>query len=278
MSQRFIQTMNGIQGVANSATATLNLKPNLRYHALHLFMTIAGVAADVLTIASNVKLKVGGVTIRDWSPTQIRKLQIAHGITPAVGQLSMFFSEPQFKDPRVGEMYSWDLFDQGLFTLEITFLNPGGGAVGVTSVVAEVDTLRNTMIDPSTKQRVPFLRIIKAMNQSAVFSGSGIVGITTIDRSLPIRRLLIDASANDFSTVEVIADSVSLWNQLPIDTIDAVQAAYGITSSQFNCGLFFDYDDMGRSKLEAANLEVRLNATGALTATILNMQEANSFR
>lgn len=274
MSQRFLQVMSGIQGVAASSTATLNLKPNLRYHAIHVFLTLGGVLTAVDTVATNFKLKVGGVTIRDMSPLQARKIAISNGYTPAVGVLPIFFSEPWFTDPRVSEMFSWDMYNQGLFTLEITF---AAGAVGVQQIVAEVDTLRNTMIDPATQKRVPFLRIIKYKNQSAVFSGAGVVGITTIDRSLPIRRLLIDASAGTYNTAEVIADSVSVWNQLTKTQYDAIQAAYALTSTQWTAGLFFDYDDLARSKLEAANLEVRLDATAANTSTILVAQEAQSF-
>ena len=39
-------------------------------------------------------------------------------------------------DPRTREMFSWDLVGQGKFTLEMTFLNPGGGAVGAAGASA----------------------------------------------------------------------------------------------------------------------------------------------
>lgn len=276
MPQRLLQTVPGFQGVANNGVGTLNLPPNQRYHGLTLFLTVAGVAAAVSTIASNFKLKVGGTTIRDMSPQQAIDLAESYRLTPSVGELPIFFSEPWFDDPAVGEMFSWDMVGQGDFTLEVTFLNPGG-AVGVANVVAEVDTIRNVVFDRKTGKKVPFLRILKMKNQTANFGGAGLASITTIDRSLPIRRLLMTTSAGLITTVEVIGDSVSLWNQITPTQINDIFDHKNIDGSQFSASLIFDYDLLGRSKLEVGNLEVRVNVSAANTLTILNVQEAMSF-
>lgn len=277
MPQRLLQSITGFQGVANSATGTLNLPPNQRYHGLTLFLTVAGVAAAVNTVASNLKLKVGGVTIRDMSPQQCVDIAESYGLAPAVGELPIFFSEPWFDDPAVGEMFSWDMVGQGDFVLEMTFLNPGGGAVGVANVVAEVDTIRNEIFDRRLGKRVPFLRILKMKNQTALFGGAGVASITTLDRSLPIRRLLMTASAGTISTVEVIGDSISLWNQISPTQLNDILEHKGIDGSQFSASLIFDYDLLGRSKLEVGNLEVKVNPSAANTLTVLNVQEAMSF-
>jgi len=276
MPQRLLQTVPGFQGVANNATGTLNLPPNQRYHGLTLFLTVAGVAAAVSTIASNFKLKVGGTTIRDMSPQQAIDLAESYRLTPSVGELPIFFSEPWFDDPAVGEMFSWDMVGQGDFTLEMTFLNPGG-AVGVAAVVAEVDTIRNVVFDRKLGKKVPFLRILKMKNQTANFGGAGVASVTTIDRSLPIRRLLLTTSAGTITTVEVVGDSVSLWNQITPAQLNDILDHKGIDGSQFSASLIFDYDLLGRSKLEVGNLELRVNPSAANTLTILNVQEAMSF-
>lgn len=276
MPQRLLQTVPGFQGVANNATGTLNLPPNQRYHGLTLFLTVAGVAAAVSTIASNFKLKVGGTTIRDMSPQQAIDLAESYRLTPSVGELPIFFSEPWFDDPAVGEMFSWDMVGQGDFTLEMTFLNPGG-AVGVAAVVAEVDTIRNVVFDRKLGKKVPFLRILKMKNQTANFGGAGVASVTTIDRSLPIRRLLLNTSAGTITTVEVVGDSVSLWNQITPAQLNDILDHKGIDGSQFSASLIFDYDLLGRSKLEVGNLELRVNPSAANTLTILNVQEAMSF-
>ena len=276
MPQRLLQTVPGFQGVANNATGTLNLPPNQRYHGLTLFLTVAGVAAAVSTIASNFKLKVGGTTIRDMSPQQAIDLAESYRLTPSVGELPIFFSEPWFDDPAVGEMFSWDMVGQGDFTLEMSFLNPGG-PVGVAAVVAEVDTIRNVVFDRKLGKKVPFLRILKMKNQTANFGGAGVASVTTIDRSLPIRRLFLTTSAGTITTVEVVGDSISLWNQITPAQLNDILDHKGIDGSQFSASLIFDYDLLGRSKLEVGNLELRVNPSASNTLTILNVQEAMSF-
>lgn len=277
MSQRFLQNIPGFQGVGNNGNGILKLPPALRFHSLSVFVTIAGLLANPVTVASNFKLKVGGLTIRDMSPDQAIRLARLYKITPAVGQIPIFFSEPWMADPRTRELFSWDMNGQQPFTLEMTFLNPGGGAVGIQNVVAEVDTIRNAAPDRKTGQLTPFLKIVKAKNETFVYTGAARLGNTTLDKSLPIRRLLQDASANNLTDVEVIADSFSAWNQITQVQLNAMYNQYGIDGTQFTMPLVFDYEGLARSKLTAANLEVKNTSTGALTVTILNMQEAASF-
>lgn len=277
MSQRFLQNIPGFQGVANSGNGILKLPPALRYHTLAVFVTIAGILANPVTVASNFKLKVGGLTIRDMSPDQAIRLARLYKITPSVGQIPIFFSEPWMADPRTREMFSWDMNGQQPLTLEMTFLNPGGGVVGIQNVVAEVDTIRNAAPDRATGKLAPFLKIIKAKNETFVFGGAQRLGNTTLDKSLPIRRLLQDASAFALTDVEVIADSFSAWNQITTVQLNALYNQYGIDGTQFSLPLVFDYDGLARSKLTAAALEVKNTSTGALTITTLNMQEAQSF-
>lgn len=277
MSQRFLYNITGIQGVAAGAVATVNLPPNFRYHGLTLNLLANNVAADVTTIASNIKLKVGGVTIRDFSPAQAVNKAKMYKITPALGELPIFFSEPWMADPRIAEMFSWDMWRQGRFTMEITFLSPAGGP-GVAAIVAEVDTIRNERKNAQTGKMDPFLRIIKEKTETFIFGGAGVLSNTNLDRSLPIRRLLCTSSANDVTTVELLADSVNVFQQITIAQMENVLNHYGIDGTFFNAALVFDFDDLGRSKLVAAgSLELKLNATGAQTLSIMNCQEATSF-
>jgi len=87
----------------------------------------------------------------------------------------------------------------------------------------------------------------------------------------------VDASANTFSDVEVIADGVSVINQQLTAQIQDDLNHFGIDGTQFTMPIVFDKDGLGRSKLSAAALEVKLTSTGALTASFLNMQEASAF-
>lgn len=276
MPQRFIQNVPGFQGVGNNGNGILVMPPALRYHEINVFVTIAGVLANPVTVASNLKLKVGGLTVRDMSPDQAVRLARLYKITPGVGQIPLFFSEPWLADPRTRELFSWDMNGQQKFTLEMTFLNPGGGAVGVQNTMAVVDTIRNAAPDSKGVMR-PFLRIVKAKNETFIFGGAQRLGNTTLDKSLPIRRLLMDVSANALSDVEVVADSFSAWNQILTGQLVNIYNSYGIDGTQFSLPLVFDFDGLARSKLTAAALEVKCTSTGALTVTTLNMQEAQAF-
>jgi len=278
MPQRFIQNVPGFQGVANNGNGVLVLPPALRYHEINVFVTIAGVLANPVLAASNLKLKVGGLTVRDMSPDQAIRLARLYKLTPGVGQIPLYFSEPWLADPRTRELFSWDMNGQQKFTLEMTFINPVAGAVGIQNTMAVVDTIRNAAPDAKGVLR-PFLRIVKAKNETFVFAGASRLGNTTLDKSLPIRRLLVDSSTGvgSLTDVEVIADSFSLWNQILIGQLVNIFNAYGIDGTVFAMPLVFDFEGLARSKLIAAALEVKLTANAALTATFLNMQEAQAF-
>lgn len=274
MSQRFLQNVNGFQGVAALGNGILVMPPAFRYHRISIFLTIGGVLSNPVLAASNIKLKVGGLTIRDMSPDQCIRLAKMYKITPGTGELPIFFSEPWLADPRTREMFSWDMNGQQKFTLEMTFNNV---AVGVQQVVVEVDTIRNAA--PVGGKPQPFLRIIKAKNETFVFGGAARLGNTTLDKSLPIRRLLIDSSAGNatISDLEVIADSFSAWNQITQAQNANMLNPYNIDATQFTIPLVFDFDGLARSKLSAAQLEVKNTSTIATTLTYLNMQEATAF-
>jgi hypothetical protein len=269
--------VTGIQGVANSGNAFLKLPNQWRYHSLSIFTTVAGVLADPTTVIDTVKLKVGGITMRDLTAAQIVNIAKLFKITAATGELPIFFSKPWMIDAKTQEMSAWDLIGQGAFTLEIKFLNPGGGAVGIQSVIADVDDIRNTFTNPKTGKVIPFLRIEKMKSETFVFSGAARLGNTTLDKTLPIRGLFVSVSANAISDVEVLADGKTVVHQIKSAEYKAILNKQGIDGTAFELPIVFDNDKRGRSKLTAAQLEVKLTSTGALTATFLNVQEAQSF-
>lgn len=276
MSMRLIQNITGMQGIGNGQVGTLVMLPNVRYHDVRFFLTEAGAPAAVDTIVGRVVLKVGGVVIRDTTADQLVRYAKLFGMAPATGELPIFFSEPWFEDPRIAESFSWDMFGQARFTVELTFLNPAG-AVGVSAVLASVDTIRNVISDGKGGKR-PFLRIMKMKNENFVFQGAGLVGNTGLDRTLPIRRLLVDLSGGaTCSQLQVLADGVSKYDLMTPTQLSDIYESQKLDNSQFKVPLVFDFDNLGRSRLVAQQLELKLNPSGATTATILNVQEADRF-
>lgn len=258
---RTVNYVNGIQGVAASGTATLNIPVNRRYHSLRIRTTnAAGALTDPTTIVSNVQLIVNGVTMLNTTPLTLINKAKTFRITPGTGEIPVFFTQPWRNDTRTAEATSWDLFGQGTFVLKMTFLNPGGG-VGIEAVQADFDFLRNVGRDGKA-----FLAILKCTDISFVMP-NGVGDITTIPTNYPLQRIFMTVSANAISLVRVYGDGqVVVWEATKTQNQDLLNANL-ITGTFFEYPLIFDYDSKLGSNLKTKDLDVQVTSTGALTIT-----------
>ena len=81
---RIVNYVPGIQGVADSSVATLNLPVNRRYHSLHIQTLANGVAADATLNASLVELIVNGIVPKPWRRKRSNpweKLPVLHSLS-----------------------------------------------------------------------------------------------------------------------------------------------------------------------------------------------------
>lgn len=264
---RVVNYVPGIQGIASSGIATLNLPVNRRYHSLRVLLTNAvGTLTDATTIASLIELIVNGTTIRSGAPATFINYAKLIGYTPATGEIPLFFSEPQRNEsPGAMEATSWDMFGQSSFTLRITFLAPGGG-VGVQSVLADFDGVRNerTMADGSKQS---FLAIVKQIDQTVVLA-SGLNDITTIPIAYPLLRILADVSANAISKVELFGDGNAKIHEATKAENALLLNANGLAASNYEYPLVFDYDNRVLRGLKTSSIDYRVTTTGALTLTL----------
>lgn len=274
-----IVPVNGFQGVANSGSGVLNLGTGYRLHQVDVFATVAGALADATTIFSRLRVKLGTTTLRDVTPTQAINYSKLFGITPVTGQVPLYMARPWYRLPWQASATSWDLAGQASnLSLEADFLNPGGGAVGIQDTIITRDNGRNVKPAPFTASGKPesFLRVVKMKSETASASGATTVSVTTLDRSFPIKALLMDVSANAISTVEILADGVQVFKATKAEN-DAILTSHGLAGSNFGFAYVADANHDDGALTADRSLEVRITTSGAATITILNVQEAPMY-
>jgi hypothetical protein len=274
---RIVNYVPGLQGVAASGIATLNLPVNRRYHSLRVLATnLAGALTDATTIISLIELIVNGTVIRSMTPATAINLANLYGYTLAVGEVPFYFSEPwRNESPGASEATSWDMWGQSTFTMRITFLAPGGG-VGVQAVIADFDGKRNTRRDASGAE-IPFLAIVKQTDVSIV-CGTGLNDITTLPTNWPLLRLLLDVSANAITSVELFGDGNAKIYEGTNAQNDMLLVSQNMDPTQFEFPLVLDYDNRILQGLKTSSMDLRVNASGALTLTAHVHQLVNGYK
>lgn len=277
---RLVNFLTGIEGVAASQTATINVPINRRYHAINLFYTAAGVAADVVAGISRVRISVNGVLMRNLTPTQILAIAalntnkwVGSHFAVVLGELPIYFSEPWRASVIGEEATSWPVYnDIGVttMTIQIDFtavVAPGLRALGI------FDYERNQ--NGNTQFLTPIKQLPYSYNVAI-----GDFDITTLPIQFPIHRIhLFGASA--ISAVSVEADSTRVL-EATVEQNARILAAHGIdglgiTGLQFP--IVFDYDQQLSSPLRVSNnLVVRLTSAGAQSVTAIVEQRADSYR
>lgn len=215
---RLINFITGVTGVAPGGQAVVNLPVNQRYHKIVFNVIDAGVAVAVNTVVTAVKVIVNGIAIRDILPDEIRRIAIANGYYPKLGELPIFFTEPMLTAGIINEppdVTSWDLFGQASFQIQLS-IKSTSVTPGVSGSV-EFDFLRN--LRPNGNQSVPFLQPV-AKHQ---FSQPVIVGrndINTIPFSFPTRRFwLIGSNAGNLSQLEIFQDGNKVFEATQEDLL-----------------------------------------------------------
>lgn len=267
--------INGMNGVANSGTGTLSVPGDYRYHNITLRTTVAGAAADPTTVIESIKLFGGPgsrkVQFFEATPSQLVKESKLYGIIPSTSECPLNFTDPRkWKRRDIAEMTSLDLHDQDDVIMKVKFLNPGGGAVGVT-VLADFD--RKLNIGPDGKQR---LVVMKRVNYSEVLP-VGKKAVTDISADWPLLRLYLTPDAGTITDVLLVADGRPVHQLLKAENQDALNR-YGLDGTQFEHPIVFDKDAKLSSVLRAKNLILTQNSTNANTTTVHAVYRVNGFR
>jgi hypothetical protein len=274
--------LTGIQGVAASQTATINVPVNRRYHELHLFLTNGGVASDVLLGISLIRISVNGVLMRMLTPAQILAIAAVNTakwtntiFAPAVGHLPIFLSEPWRPTVVGAEAVSWPVYnDLGVSTMTIQIDFTAVAAPGLTAV-GVFDFQRNLVGD---KQFVtPIKQLPFAYNAPL-----GQFTITDLPIQFPIQKILF-FGAQLVSNVQIDADSARVLEATSAENASELESQGIDGNPNATLGLqypvCFDGEQQLSSGLQVANtLTLYVTNAAAQTLTALVEQRADNFR
>ncbi len=258
-----------MNGIANSGTGTVRIPPGVRLFDLRFLTTIAGVLSDPATVIDWIRVTVNKTQIIDTTPAKLIAQAKLARITPSTGECPLYLAEP-WKPAAVVPATAWPLNGADEMVVTVKFLNPGGGAVGLT-IQQNFDTGLN--IDPATK--APFLRILK---RSTITQNvpSGQSTITNIDTSFPIERIFLTPSTGSISTVTVEADSQVFFEATKQENADILNSS-SLTASFVEFPLVFDRANRGES-LICNSLVLKPTCGSANTLTIDIVQRVNGWR
>lgn len=169
-------------------------------------VTSTGTASPVSPITfftNNLRLTVGGTSIRDISADSLQRIACFSGEFPLLGELPWNFTEPRRNLLQANDTTSWDMvkkpqFDS-LFSISSLISLPA-----LTSSM-EFDTLRNAFV--SGKQNVLFDNPIWQKEQNVNVS-AGTFDVTTLTFNGALQRLyLLGATPGNITRLEVYQDN-----------------------------------------------------------------------
>lgn len=278
---RQLEYINGISGVTQGGTATLNLPLNRRYHGLKLFPTAmiegdpvgaAGVfdtpTDDPLVIIRSVKLLVNGTAQIDLPVADmIRLAQIDAGGVAVDDHVPIFFSNPAIATVLGEELTSWDMFGQRTFALQVEFRenirNP------LLETLASFDYFRNRVGNQNV------LNIVRRL--AYTFSApAGSHDIVALPKRDPILRIHIAPSVGTISRAEVVADNLKVFEAKKAQN-DAYLKDYGIISP-YAYSVIFNHEQQLTSPLKVArDLNLRATFSDANSSTFIIETVSNGY-
>jgi hypothetical protein len=187
--------------VTAGSTSYFDLPTDLRYHAIYLNYKGNANQSTIQSDITGVRLKVGNVTIREFTPAQLFLLNALRGQAFANGYLPIFFSEP-WMIPAQREIYAWGMANIRTFQLEVDI---AGGATSPTlGGFMEVDDVQEN-----------FEGVVSWYNNSVTVSSTG------LKRFLPeiakereaLKAIhLFEASDGDIDNLYVRLDNFEVFN------------------------------------------------------------------
>lgn len=268
-----INRITGIEGLTagGNVTVTVNLPVDRRYLALKLFATINAVAAAVTDVVDRVRLMVNGRSIWDVSAARYLQLVKLHGITPATGELPLYFAEPARADKIDEIATAWDLRGESTFQVQIVvkgLAEPTDvpGLVGIAVFDYGVTTING-------KPAKLITRLLELTKNAA----SGLNDFDNLPTNAPILGVYLDGSANITEVYvknggDVIAEMTSAQNA-------RVLADYGADPTQFRFPLRFDFREQITDTVAPipGQFNVRFASASAQTVTALVHQITGGF-
>lgn len=130
LTRRFVQQPS-FQGVAAGQTAVISLPVKGTYFGLKLFYKESSPPnqAAMETDITGIRLKLNGVTQRDFTARNLFDINAFHGIGFESGVLNIFFAEPWRPEIQGEDALAWGMGGVDTFTVEVDI---AGGATAPT--------------------------------------------------------------------------------------------------------------------------------------------------
>lgn len=167
LSRRFVK-QPAFQGVAAGSTAVISLPTTGTYFGLKFVAVnnaIAPVQATMETIFTSIRIKLNGVTYREFTARELFDINAFHGLSVAAGILNILFAEPWRPDIVGEDALAWGMGGVQTFTVEVdidgTAINPTLECYAlwspITTPLGLINQWRRHVIQPSAAGETEWL-------------------------------------------------------------------------------------------------------------------------
>lgn len=261
---RINDRITGINGVAVSGMATVELPLGRRYHGLTFYYKTNASQADIEAAISFIRLYVGGVIQRDINVAELFKRHATAGRAFVLGEIPIFFSEPERADVMGEEATSWDVTGQTSFTVEIGFT--GAAVAPAVSGFASFDFERN-----DGEGANPGANIVRWQRQSVNLAVGNANNVKTLPKGV-VQRLTVFTPTSAVSAARVQVNNRTKFDLSRTEATNLL-AKYGYTTQALTMPIYYDFTAQITDALPVAALDdydVQLTSADAQNAVVLS--------
>lgn len=221
-----------VLNVAAGGTASIQPDPVGTYFGLRLYYTRSGTAATVAQIASDIsKIRVllNGTTQWELTGAELQAVNAFRGISPADGEIPLWFHEPYRKSELAQDFRSWGMVGIDTFTVEVDIAS-GATSPGLTC-------LRYWLPQPTVMGEIR-----KFKRQTIPITATGDTTISTLPRN--DRQLIFHCNSSNITNWKVKTNNFELYNHSPT-RLHNLAKEYGYTAQSGWSHMAFDFRNRG---------------------------------
>lgn len=221
-----------VLNVAASSTATIQVDPVGTYFGLRIYYTRSGVAATVAEIAADIakiRVNLNGTTQWELTGAELQMQNAWRGISPANGEIPLWFHEPTRKEERVQDFRSWGMVGVDTFTVEID--------LAASASTPAITCLRYWIPNPTVMGEIR-----KFKRQTVAIAATGDTVINTLPRN--DRVLSMHCNSTVITNWKVKLNNFEMYNHAPV-RLHNLAKEYGFTAQTGWSHLSFDFRNRG---------------------------------
>ena len=258
---RIKRTITGISGVARNAQANVPFEVNRRYHSIVFITSLAGVATIASGVVSKWDVLVNEKSVWQVSTADLLKYNTAIGLPDPDGQVTFNFSRPDLADIINEEATAFDMFGERSFRIVPTMAD-----------VANVELKGEMYYDfqPNRDAQGNPTKVVLRLNSYRESFPAGRKDWTTLDKTRPILRIMLDAAAAfPDDGVEVLADDLTVFEgSLAVNA--NMLGKYGVNAAGYRAPIAFNFTNrLDDGLLISKSLNVRITNNAAQDVSAL---------